>query len=95
MTRRLRRRPPPLIVDLCRRDVLVPQQILHLCDIDASIQEQRCRRRPQTVRCVDALLDSLPVLIRPDPHHRTGQPLQVSDDDLLSLAPSPRRQNVP
>src|SRR5581483_4082428 len=46
--------PPPLVVDLRGSDMAVPEQFLDLADIDAGIEEQRRRRRPERVRRVDA-----------------------------------------
>ena len=39
MTRRLRGRPPPLVVDLCGRNVAMAQEFLHLGDVYAGIEQ--------------------------------------------------------
>jgi hypothetical protein len=48
----LRRPPPPLVVNLSGDNVPVTEQLLHFRDIDAGVEEQRRRGRPQRVRRV-------------------------------------------
>ena len=43
---------PTLAVDLRRRDVPVAEELLDLHDVDAGVEQQRCRRRPERVRRV-------------------------------------------
>jgi hypothetical protein len=45
LTGTLRPPKPPLIIDLRRRQMLVPQELLHLTDISPRTEQQgRCRR---------------------------------------------------
>ena len=69
MARRLLRRPAPLVVDLRRRHMPMPKQLLDLADIDACLQEQRRGRRPERVRGVKATFLAVRFST-----HRAGKP---------------------
>ena len=45
---------PPLVVNLCRRDVPVAEEVLHFADVHVGIEEQGSRGRPERMRRVDA-----------------------------------------
>ena len=48
---------PALVVNLRRGDVPVPEQVFHLDDVHAGVEEKRGRGRPERMRCVDAALN--------------------------------------
>lgn len=74
-------RTPALIVDLSSGDVPMPQQILHLDDIDTGVQQQGSRSSPEGVGSINAL-----------PCHRSvvagellcgaGEPVEVAADHM-------------
>src|SRR5262249_12106929 len=53
--RALRSLEPTLVVNLCGRDVSMPQKILNFTDVHPGIEQQGRRGRPQRVRCLDAV----------------------------------------
>lgn len=58
----LRSRDAPLVVDLRRGDVAVAEQVLHLSDIDAGVEQQRGGGSAQRVGSVGAAADGRAVL---------------------------------
>lgn len=66
----LRGGPPALVVDLRAGDVAVAEDLLHLGDVDAGVEQERCGRRAERVRRVDAA-----AVLR-----GSGQLLQVRQD---------------
>src|SRR5437588_9430362 len=60
----------------------MPEQLLHLPDVDASVQQQRRRGRTQRVRRVDAPLN-LPAVRRYLLYVRARKPLQVALDQQV------------
>ena len=59
MARRFLGGPPPFVVDLRCRHMFVPQKLLHFCDIDPGVKQQRSRGGTKRVRGVDAAIGLL------------------------------------
>lgn len=77
----LQRRSTPLVIDLRRRDVPMPQQILHLRNVDTEIEQPGGTRRSQTMWRVDAL--AISSFFRLDRLHRTRQTLQIAHENAI------------